>query len=497
MDELIKWKLNKNTCFGVMYGSNGVGKSYLAYEYAKNYFKQFIYLDARKNRYEIDTLLSISDEEELSKLYQSTETLTEEYTQEVINLEEVWTGDTFGQEREPVQKKELFLVLDHMELGVSLIHKLEIFLPLIRNDERIRLLIISNEIIEFPFGPEEYMVFPLFPLDFEEYLLALGYEWYVNSIKMHYESNVKLPEIVHKELLTIFDQYMEVGGMPLAVNELLNTHATFNISSQHALLEQSYLHKVRQQQESEGLKILQVYEVIPNNLYKTNKKFQFNKIRKGATYGFYSNAISYINHTFKGFSCMKLTQEEIGSINRGQSYLEDLITHKDKDYRNIKLYHYDIGVLHTMLQQIEVNEVMETDSTGVEESVLDAVGMDIQQETTISVSKKKNKRDIKCDEEDRKRRSIFENYVAIQLVNNGYPLYFWESNSVAKMEFVIKKDNKLVPVEVRSNDKTRSKNFSVYKTQFSTAKEQIKISTKNFEYSNRVKYIPIYAIFCI
>jgi predicted AAA+ superfamily ATPase len=95
------------------------------------------------------------------------------------------------------------------------------------------------------------------------------------------------------------------------------------------------------------------------------------------------------------------------------------------------------------------------------------------------------------------KKGILENFVAQSLIANGYPIIFWESGSQAKVDFITWNSSGYIPMEVRTNSNTRSKNISVFKTKCRYMKDSIKISTKNFEYSNGVKYVPVYAVFCI
>ena len=93
------------------------------------------------------------------------------------------------------------------------------------------------------------------------------------------------------------------------------------------------------------------------------------------------------------------------------------------------------------------------------------------------------------------RRALLENSVAQTFLTKGYPLRFWESASQAKTEFVLGDEN-LLPVEVRITNHTRSKNLSVMNQTY-PFDYAVKISPRNFEYSNKVKYVPYYAAFCI
>ena len=86
--------------------------------------------------------------------------------------------------------------------------------------------------------------------------------------------------------------------------------------------------------------------------------------------------------------------------------------------------------------------------------------------------------------------------MAQALQARNYPFGFWESESMAKIDFIIQKEGLLIPIEIHSTNNTRSKCISVFK-QKCDIPYAIKISPKNFEFKNQIKYIPYYATFCL
>lgn len=94
--------------------------------------------------------------------------------------------------------------------------------------------------------------------------------------------------------------------------------------------------------------------------------------------------------------------------------------------------------------------------------------------------------------------AITENYVANQLVCNGYSLYYWQSNGIAEIDILIYTKDGIIPVEVKAGDSVHSKSLNVYIDKFHP-KYAIRISTKNFGYDaiKKIKSVPLYATFCI
>jgi predicted AAA+ superfamily ATPase len=186
-------------------------------------------------------------------------------------------------------------------------------------------------------------------------------------------------------------------------------------------------------------------------LIKENRKFQYNLIRKGATQTMYAEALEYIRDTFYGIYCCKLEEEY---FKQTPEQLKSLFQTPEVN-SNFKLYLPDTGILNSILY------------------------------TQYS------------DLTDQMKKGRLENYVVQSLKANGYTFSFWESSSQAKIEIILLQEDYVLPVEIRINDMTRSKNISVFRNQYNRVKDSIKISTRNFDYSNNVKYVPLYAVFCI
>lgn len=89
-----------------------------------------------------------------------------------------------------------------------------------------------------------------------------------------------------------------------------------------------------------------------------------------------------------------------------------------------------------------------------------------------------------------------ENYVSVHLVMNGYSACYWESKRGAEIDFVIQRNGRLIPVEVKSSDNTRAKSLKVYVDTYKPD-YAIKISAKNFGFEDGKKTVPLYAVFCV
>ena len=89
-----------------------------------------------------------------------------------------------------------------------------------------------------------------------------------------------------------------------------------------------------------------------------------------------------------------------------------------------------------------------------------------------------------------------ENYVCCQLTGNGYTSFFWTSGHDAEIDFVIQREGKVIPIEVKSAENTKAKSLTVYMGVYKPA-YAIKLATKNFGFEDGKKSVPLYAAFCI
>ena len=87
-----------------------------------------------------------------------------------------------------------------------------------------------------------------------------------------------------------------------------------------------------------------------------------------------------------------------------------------------------------------------------------------------------------------------ENYVNTQLIFNGYKTYYWESERGAEIDFIIQRENSIIPIEVKSADNTRAKSLRIYMDTFKPD-YAIKLSAKNFGNEDNKKIVPLYALF--
>ena len=297
----------------------------------------------------------------------------------------------------------------------------------------------------FPVGKVkiEYM----YPMDFEEFLIALGKEMWVEEIKRCFKN---LEEIsIHEKLLELYRIYLCIGGMPEAIKNYIEEKEEillFDKSIAPNLIIQ-YLADMNKytKNRSEAIKTEMVYNAIPTILAKENKKFKYTDVKKSESKREVKGALEWLIASNLVYKC--------SLANKIEPPLKAFV---QEDY--FKLYLSDVGLLTSKLE--------------------------------INFS------DIMLDKSFVLKGAIAENYVAQVFRTNGISLYYWKSNNMAEINFLLYNEDGIIPVEVKANDNTKSKSLNVYVEKYNP-KYSIRLSTKNFGYNNKIKSIPLYAAFLI
>lgn len=305
---------------------------------------------------------------------------------------------------------------------------------------------VNRETFSFPVGKVNSLT--LRPMDMEEFLLAFGLDELVTKIKNCFEGNLPLPSIEHEELLKKYRQYLVVGGMPECVDKYLRTLDFVLIRHIQKEILGNYLSDMsKYNNQNEIKKTRLVYDNITVQLSKKNTRFQYKLIKTGARASEFENAIEWL--TLSGI---------VNRIYRLDHPQKPLDNYRDID--SFKTYVSDPGLL--------------------------CAKKDIVAEDVLYLS---------SDLDDFKGGMV-ENYVYCQLLANDYKSYYWTSSRGAEVDFVIQREGKIIPIEVKSADNTKAKSLSIYISVFKP-EYSIKLSTKNFGFEDGKKTVPLYAAFCI
>lgn len=264
-------------------GIKGVGKTYLAFEFAKDFFDSYLYLSLEQNMALAEYFDELPEENTFPALAEYFEVPEQLLVSSLLIVDEVYRCPN-------LLRKLIKLSTRHPKLFL--------------------LLLSSYDVLE---AEEKQWVeeLVLYPLQFDEFLTAVGNKWYVEVINAHCKTKRKIPDIVHQELLSIFDEYLWIGGMPDVVNEYLTMEASVNVTERQELARIVLMHGMDSiAKESISLKCRQVFSTIGEQLKKSNQKFQFNLIRKGITYQMYKDALSFLERHHIVYRINELEKEQ-------------------------------------------------------------------------------------------------------------------------------------------------------------------------------------------
>lgn len=299
----------------------------------------------------------------------------------------------------------------------------------------------------FPVG--KVMIKYMNPMTFEEFLDAIGYQRIIPEIKKCYDNNEKMSKPIHEKLLEYYRIFLCTGGMPVAVKDIIKNELEilkFNHEFITSIID-AYLVDMKKYTLNyyETVKIEKIYKNIPSQLAKENKKFQFAKIEPNARRRDYESSLDWLIASQLVTPCY--------FVKRFETPLKGFVQEE-----KFKLYLSDTGIL-TELLEIPRNKILLND--------------DFQYKGVIT-----------------------ENYVANELNANGYSLYYWAENQVAEIDFLLDTSKGIVPVEVKANENKKSKSLNYY-IENNQPKLAIRISANNFGFTNNIKSVPLYAVFCI
>jgi uncharacterized protein len=423
---LHQWKTNRYRKPLILQGARQVGKTYSILEFGREEYENVAYFNFETNPAIGETFSESIEPSYLIPLLSRVckQTIVKEKTlivfDEIQLCERALTALKYFQE----QANEYHIVACGSLLGVA----------------------VNRKQYSFPVGKVDMKT--MYSLNMEEFLVALGEEELVHTIRQCFSVDQPMPTVLHKQLLQYYRLYLLVGGMPECVKQYIDTKDFILIRNTQDMILQGYLDDMSKYNvENEIKKTRQTYSSVTVQLSKKNTRFQYKLVKKGGRASEFENAIEWL--TLSGI----VTQ--IFKVEQARLPLENY-----KDIDAFKIYISDVGLLCAKKDIVPESILYET------------------------------------NELDDFKGGMTENYVLSQLKSNGYTCYYWTSCNRAEIDFVLQKEGNVVPIEVKSTDNSQAKSLKVYMSSYEP-KYAIKLSTRNFGFENNIKTIPLYAAFCI
>ncbi|MDY6090640.1 MAG: AAA family ATPase [Bdellovibrionota bacterium] len=434
-NKLKTWKERSNgKSAALIDGARRIGKSYIAKEFAQNEYKSFILIDFS---YPNPDVIKCFEEDyyDLNTFFQKLEYIfnTHLYKREsLIIFDEV---QAYPKARQLIKHLVADGRYDYLETG-----------SLISLHQNVKDILI----------PSEEQHFKMYPMDFEEFLLALNHDLAIPFLKECFENKKPLGSAVHMKMLREFRKYLLVGGMPQAVLEYSQSENFENVDMIKKQILSLYNEDIGKYSGKYKQKVSLILKNIPNELAKKEKKFKLSNLGENARYRDYIDAFSWLEESMIVNLCLNSTEPTIGfrlsaNITSQKCYMGDtglLITHafKDNEYLDNTLYK------SILLDKLNINEGM-----------------------------------------------LMENIVAQMLKANGHELFFYSRyDKVSKennmeIDFLISKNGKVSPIEVKSSSYNKHSSLDKFCKKFSkNIGEKYILYTKDVMIKDGITHLPIY-----
>ena len=318
--------------------------------------------------------------------------------------------------------------------------------------------LLGVELKDLRSEPVGYMdVKDMYPLDFEEFLLAMGVSRQVtDGMQKAFEQQQPVDEFVHKKMMELFRLYLIVGGMPASVQKYVDTHNLQDVMAEQQAIIRLYKRDITKYDKNHKLYIDEIFELIPSELNAKNKRFILKDLNENLKFSRYENSFLWLKNA--GVALPTYNVEE------------PVVPLKLSRSRNLfKLFQSDIGLLACQYAegfQLRIIRLAEGRLQG-----------------------KKNEKGINFG-------SIFENMVAQELQAHGFELYYFNSKKQGELDFIIEKDGQALPIEVKSGKDYQRHNAlsNVMGNADYAIPRAIVFCNDNVSMSDNIVYLPIYMV---
>ena len=439
-NKLLNWKKESNGEYALLIdGARRVGKSYIVRQFAEKEYRSYVILDFNLVSKSIKDLFE-NDLDNLDRffMYLSNYTGKTLYTRDtLIVFDEV---QQYPKARAAIKYLVKDGRYDYIETG-----------SLISIKKNVEGIVIPSE--------EEHI--KMFPMDFEEFLWAMGEEMLMPFIKDCFERKKPLGQLMHRRAMDYFRLYMIVGGMPQAVEKYVETRDFAKVDKLKRRILELYRSDISKYAKGYDTKVKSIFEEIPSQLQKHEKKFRLSALKEGARARDYETAFFWLDDAMIINSCYNTTEPNVG-------------LNLNKDTNTMKCYMADTGLL--ISHAFDANEIVSEDLY----------------------------RKILLDKLEMNSGMIVENIVAQMLRTAGHKLFFYSNASMTdkdsrmEIDFLIAKSkittrHNISPIEVKSSARytltSLRKCIAKYGSYLSTA---YVIHPADLKEEDNIIYLPLY-----
>lgn len=438
--ELLKWKEEEAGRTALLIdGARRVGKSYIVENFAKQEYKSYIIIDFNRVNQEVTELFeNYLNDLDLFFMYLSNYYNVKLYERDtLIIFDEV---QLFPRARAAIKYLVADGRYDYIETG--------------------SLMSIKNNVKDIVIPSEERHL-RMYPLDFEEFLWALDNESLMDFIKVFFEKKKPLGAALHRKAMDYFRQYMIVGGMPQAVERYVETKDFERVDRVKRDILELYRADIVKHAQGYEMKVEQIFDDIPAQLQKHDKKFKLSSLKKEARFRDYEDAIFWLSDAMIVNVCYNSTAPNIG-------------LKLNMDRVTMKCYMADTGLL--------ISHAFDENGIVSEE-----------------IYKK-----LLFDKLEVNKGMIMENIVAQMLVASGHKLYFYNNPSRddaslrMEIDFLIAKSkitskHNISPIEVKSGGKYTLTSLKKCREKYTEQLDTLYVLHKNdLKVEEGIVYLPLY-----
>ena len=438
--ELLKWKEEEAGRTALLIdGARRVGKSYIVENFAKQEYKSYIIIDFNRVNQEVTELFeNYLNDLDLFFMYLSNYYNVKLYGRDtLIIFDEV---QLFPRARAAIKYLVADGRYDYIETG-----------SLMSIKKNVKDIVIPSE--------ERHL--RMYPLDFEEFLWALDNESLMDFIKVFFEKKKPLGAALHRKAMDYFRQYMIVGGMPQAVERYVETKDFERVDRVKRDILELYRADIVKHAQGYEMKVEQIFDDIPAQLQKHDKKFKLSSLKKEARFRDYEDAIFWLSDAMIVNVCYNSTAPNIG-------------LKLNMDRVTMKCYMADTGLL--------ISHAFDENGIVSEE-----------------IYKK-----LLFDKLEVNKGMIMENIVAQMLVASGHKLYFYNNPSRddaslrMEIDFLIAKSkitskHNISPIEVKSGGKYTLTSLKKCREKYTEQLDTLYVLHKNdLKVEEGIVYLPLY-----
>ena len=439
-EEILKWKKRSAGQTALLIdGARRVGKSYIAEKFAAAEYKSYLLIDFNRAPKEVTDLF-------------------ENYLNDLDTLFMYLSG--FYNTK--LYERETLIILDEVQLCPRARSAIKYLVADGRYDylETGSLMSIKKNVKDILIPSEEEHL-KMYPLDFEEFLWALDNETLMPLIQTCYEKKQPMGQALHRKAMDYFRQYMIVGGMPQAVARYVETRDFDSIDRVKRSILELYRADIIKHAAGYEMKVAQIFDDIPAQLQKHDKKFKLSSLKKAARFRDYDDAMFWLSDAMIANICYNSTAPSIG-------------LKLNMDRLTLKCYMADTGLL--ISHAFDENGI-------VSEEIYKKLLFD----------------KLECN-----KGMIVENLVAQMLTAAGHKLYFYsnpsrdEVSARMKIDFLIAKSkissrHNISPIEVKSGKNYTLTSLKKFRNKYAEQTDTpYVLHTGDLKEADGITYLPLY-----